>query len=88
MLKAFPDTTDRMEQKKKLQKQRRELEKSDDGFWKKASQINSQVMLELMSGTKWVSGETIAVENNQIYVNGRSTSSRIDENGMIGSHDN
>jgi len=88
MLKAFPDTTNRMEQKKKLQKQRRELEKSDDGFWKKASQINSQVMLELMSWTKWVSGETIAVENNQIYVNGRSTSSWIDENGMIGSHDN
>jgi hypothetical protein len=49
MLKAFPDTVDRMEQKKKLQKQRRELEKSDDGFWKKASQINSQVMLDLMS---------------------------------------
>lgn len=88
MLKAFPDTVDRMEQKKKLQKQRRELEKSDDGFWKKASQINSQVMLDLMSWTKWVSWETIAIENNQIYVNGRSTSSWIDENGMIGSHDN
>lgn len=88
MLKAFPDTTNRIEQQKKLKKQRKELEKSDDGFWKKASQINSQVMLELMSWTKWVSGETIEVENNQIYVNGRSTSSWIDENGMIGSHDN
>jgi hypothetical protein len=30
MLKAFPDTVDRMEQQKKLKKQRRELEKSDD----------------------------------------------------------
>jgi len=88
MLKAFPDTVNRLEQQKKLKKQRRELEKSDDWFWKKASQINSQVMLELMSWTKWVNWETIAIENNQIYVNGRSTSSWIDENWMIGSHDN
>ena len=88
MLKAFPDTVDRMDQKKKLQKQRREIERSDDWFWKKASQINSQLMLELMSWTKWVNWETIAIENSQIYVNGRSTSSWIDENGMIGSHDN
>lgn len=88
MLKAFPDTVNRLEQQKKLKKQRRELEKSDDWFWKKASQINSQVMLEIMSWTKWVNWETIAIENNQIYVNGRSTSSWIDENWLIGSHDN
>jgi len=30
MLKAFPDTVNRLEQQKKLKKQRRELEKSDD----------------------------------------------------------
>lgn len=88
MLKAFPDTVNRLEQQKKLKKQKRELEKSDDWFWKKASQINSQVMLELMSWTKWVNWETIAIENNQIYVNGRSTSSWIDDNWLIGSHDN
>jgi len=88
MLKAFPDTVNRVEQQKKLKAQRKELEKNDDWFWKKASQINSQVMLEYMSGTHWVNWENIEISNNQIYVNGRSTSSWIDENGMIWSHDN
>jgi hypothetical protein len=30
MLKAFPDTTDRLEQKKKLDKQKKKLQESDD----------------------------------------------------------
>lgn len=88
MLFAFPDTTDRKEQEKQLKSQDYSLSKSDDGFWTKAKQINAEYMLWLLSWTKRVNWEKIEVRNKQIWVNEKSTSSRIDEKWFIWSHDN
>lgn len=83
MLKAFPDTTNKKEQEKKM----KQFANTDD-FRKRACSVNSEYMLWLLSWTKRVNGETITVDWWQIFINGKSTSSWIDKNWLIGSHDN
>lgn len=83
MLKAFPDTTNKKEQEKKM----KSFANTDD-FRKRACSVNSEYMLWLLSWTKRVNWETITIEWWQIFVNGKSTSSWIDKNWLIGSHDN
>lgn len=83
MLKAFPDTTNKKEQEKKM----KQFANTDD-FRKRACSVNSEYMLSLLSGTKWVNGETITVDGGQIFINWKSTSSWIDKNWLIWSHDN
>ena len=83
MLKAFPDTTNKKEQEKKM----KQFANTDD-FWKRACSVNSEYMLSLLSWTKRVNWEIITIEWWQIFVNWKSTSSWIDKNWLIGSHDN
>lgn len=83
MLKAFPDTTNKKEQEKKM----KSFANTDD-FWKRACSVNSEYMLSLLSWTKWVDGESITVDGWQIFINWKSTSSWIDKNWLIWSHDN
>lgn len=83
MLKAFPNTTNKKEQEKKL----KSFMNSDD-FRTRAKSVNCEHMLQLLSWSKWVNGESIEVRNNQIYINWLSTSSWIDKDWFIGSHDN
>lgn len=44
MIKAFPDTTDKKEQEKKM----KQFANTDD-FWKRACSVNSEYMLTLLS---------------------------------------
>jgi hypothetical protein len=83
MINAFPDTTNKKEQEKKMK-----LFMNSDDFWTRAKSINNEHMLVSLSWSKFVNGETIEVKSGQIYVNGHATSSWIDANGKIGSHDN
>ena len=66
--------------------------KDDDNFWDRAWKLDTKKMLEAISWTSYVSWETITFKRNgnwceQIFVNWKSTSSRIDKQGLIGSHD-
>lgn len=87
MLLAFPDCTNKLEQQKQLKSYSYEFS-NDWGFRNRAKQINARTMLEILSGSKWVNWQTIEIINNQIRVDKKSTSSWIDEKGMIWSHDN
>ena len=66
--------------------------KEDDNFRERAGKLDTKKMLEAISWTSYVSGEVITFKRNgdwceQIFVNWKSTSSWIDKNGLIGSHD-
>lgn len=83
MLKAFPDTTNKKEQEKKM----KSFANTDD-FRKRACSVNSEYMLTLLSWTKRVNWEVITIEWWQIFINWKSTSSWIDKNWLIWSYDN
>jgi hypothetical protein len=69
----------------KIQKEQRFI---GNDFWTKASSMDCEIALCTLSGTEAVGMEQIEVNKKQIFVNGSSTSSWIDENGYIGSYDN
>ena len=63
-----------------------------DNFWSKASELNSRSMLEELSWTGWLRGDTITFKRNsnwteQIYCNWKSTGCWIDNKDMIWSWD-
>jgi replicative DNA helicase len=64
----------------------------EDSFWQKANNLDCHEMLKRFSGTSAMGGEEITLKENtngtqQIHVDGKSTSSWLDENGKIGSYD-
>jgi hypothetical protein len=69
----------------KIQKEQRFL---GDDFWTKVGSMDCEIALQTISGTEAVGMERIEIRKKQIFVNNKSTSSWIDENGYIGSYDN
>lgn len=90
MLRAFPK---KEEDKPQVEIKPFEKKRSgSDSYWERVNQLDSKQMLLEMSWTRWVNGETIDFKKNsdwteQIRVNGKSRSCRIDRNWMIGSYD-
>ena len=87
--KAFPQQIDTS----KLNKQPVNITSNTDSFRGRASQLNSKMMLEELNWSGFMWGDIITFHRNwdgteQIYVNGKSTSSWIDNNWLIGSYDN
>jgi len=68
----------------KIQKEQRFI---GDDFWSKVSSMDCEVALQKLSGTEAVGMEKTEIKKKQIFVNGKSTSNWIDENGYIGSYD-
>lgn len=61
-----------------------------DYYWDRVKNMDTKTMLSEISGSSWVSGETIEFSKNhngteQIVVNGKSTGAWIDKNWKIGS---
>lgn len=89
---AFPNQT---EITSWVEKQRKEFNlhlNEWDEFWRKAWELDSKMMLEEFSWTRWVSWDSITFKRNssgteQIYVNWKSTWCWIDKNWLIGSWD-
>lgn len=94
MLFAYSDTESVSEKKEKKQELKYQISqyKDTDNFWERAWKLDSKKMLEAISWTSYVSWEVITFKRNsswceQIFVNWKSTSSRIDKQWLIGSHD-
>lgn len=92
MLSAFSNFETYQDRKEKLAKaetyQRKYETDSDDNFWKRVWDIDSEQMLEVLSGTKFVNWEVITFKRNsdsqkQIIVNWKTTWCRIDRSGKI-----
>ena len=82
---AFPEQVD-------VSKLERKEFKSNDNFWSRASELNTKQMLQDLSWTSFMNFDSLTFHRNsdwteQIYVNWRSTSSRIDNNWLIWSYD-
>ena len=93
MLWAFTNVEtyeDKKEKQRKAEEYARKYENdNDDNFWRRVWDINSETMLEILSGTKFVNWDTFTFKNNaswqkQIFVNGLSSPCRIDTMGKIG----
>ena len=89
---SFPNQTDTTPWRVKQRETYNKQWNKKDWFRTRANELNSRRMLEELSGTGWVSGDTITFKKNsrgteQIYVNGKSTSCWIDEKDTIWSHD-
>lgn len=94
MLFSYPNTESVAEKKEKKQELKNQISqyKEEDNFWERAGQLENRKMLEAISWTSYVSWEIITFKRNwnwceQIFVNGKSTSSWIDSKWLIGSHD-
>lgn len=94
MLFAYSDTESVSEKKEKKQELKYQISqyKGTDDFWERAWKLDSKKMLEAVSWSNYVSWEVITFKRNsswceQIFVNWKSTSSRIDKQWLIGSHD-
>lgn len=91
MFHFYKDLVTEKKQKRKLQRIRKENPELNI-FWDKVTNINCEYALEKLSGTDYVSGEIYEFRENSsgtknIYVNGKSSSCWIDQNGLIGSSD-
>lgn len=92
MNEAFPNQVENMPWTEKQRKQLNTYLNEWDDFWRKASELDSKMMLEEFSWTGRVNGDRITFKKNswgteQIYVNGKSTWCWIDRNWLIGSSD-
>lgn len=92
MFKFYKDLKTQKKQKDKHTKAKKEFPMSGD-FWENVWNLDCEDALSKLSGTSHVGGETYEFKINsggtkQIYVNGKSSSSWIDENQRIGSLDN
>jgi hypothetical protein len=75
-----------------LQNFKEYYEPAPKNFWEKASNLKSKLVLETLSGIEEMNNDQISFVQNsndteQIYVNNKSTSCWIDNNGYIGSSD-
>lgn len=89
---AFPNQTETTPWIEKQRKQFNTNLNEWDDFWRKASELDSKMMLEEFSWTGRVSWDRITFKKNsggteQIYVNNKSTWCWIDKNWLIGSWD-
>lgn len=94
MLFFYSNTESVSDKKEKKQELKHQISqyKDDDNFRDRASKLDNRKMLEALSWSSYVSWETITFKRNswwceQIFVNNKSTSSWIDKQGMIWSHD-
>jgi len=96
MLDAFKNTETDNERAEKIrlleQSMRTSLKYTNDNdwFWRKANELDTQMMLEKLSWTKYLCWDTITFKHNsnwtqQIVVNGKTTWSWIDREWKIGS---
>jgi hypothetical protein len=87
----YKDTETPKKQKKEHNKAKR-FNPGHGDFWERVYNLNCEYALEKLSGTEYVGSETFEFRQNsigtkQIYVNGKSTSCWINEEGRIGSSD-
>lgn len=96
MLDAFKNTETDSEREEKVRRLEQSMRVSysvtndNDWFWRKANELDTQMMLERLSWTKYLCWDTITFKHNsngtqQIVVNWKTTWSWIDRNGKIGS---
>lgn len=92
MLTAFSNFETHQDRKDKLAKseayQKKYETDNDDNFWKRVWDIDSQQMLDILSGSKYVNGDIFTFKRNwegenQIWVNWKTTWCRIDSAGKI-----
>lgn len=92
MQEAFPNQSDTTPWRIKQREQLNTLLNDNDSFWRRAWELDSKMMLEEFSWSRWLSWDQITFKRNswgteQIYVNGKSTWCWIDKNGLIWSWD-
>lgn len=90
MLTMYSNHESVTEKKQRLRKKEYEVKQEDGDFWEKARKLDSRMMLEKLSGTEWMSYDTLSFTKNtngtdQICVNWKPTGAWIDSNGLIGS---
>jgi hypothetical protein len=56
MLNAYPDKRSHTDREREFRKKEKlaKIEFEDDDFWTRVNGMNSRMMLEKLSGTKWV----------------------------------
>ena len=74
--------------KESVKKEFVDVEVDGDNFWEMAHAIDCENGLMRLSGHMGISGDTLEIVQNQIYVNGERTQCWIDDKGFIGSHGN
>lgn len=89
MLYYFPPTEKEEDFKQLKQRPKEVIKDSDLNYFDKIYNLDHKDVLTKFSGTKWVGGETYHFKDNKngkynIYVNGKSTSCFIDQDGRIG----